>query len=82
MGEVHCLVAVQVLSRPVAMHPSARSLTRIEELALATVCNHAVALATKLGIASVDHDTEVEDRLTRASAATVLDISAMCDGAT
>ena len=49
MGNFCRLVAVQVLSRPVAPHQSAHSFTCIEELALATGRNHAVALVSKLG---------------------------------
>ena len=45
-GEIRCLVTVQVLSHPTATHPTARSLTRIKELALTTVRDHAGALAT------------------------------------
>ena len=63
------------------MHPSASSLTPIEALTLATMRDHVVALAAKQGIAAVDCDTEVEERLARAAAATVLDISAICDDA-
>ena len=55
----------------------------IEKLAIATVLDHAVALATKLGIAVVDHDIDAEERLARAAAATVLlAIRAMCNNAT
>ena len=69
------------LSPPVTMHPSASSLTPIEALTLATMRDHVVALAAKQGIAAVDCDTEVEERLARTAAATVLDISAICDDA-
>ena len=81
MHEVHRLVAAQVLSCLVITHLSASSLTRLKELALATVRYHVVALAAKLGIAAVDRDAEVEERIARAAAATVLNISAMRDGA-
>ena len=81
MGWVHRLVSAQALSCPGTTHPSARGLMRIEELALGTVSNHVVVLAAKLGIAVVDWDTEVKEHLAQAKAATVLVISAMCDGA-
>ena len=78
MGELCELIAAQVLSCPVTKRLSACSLTHIEELAPATVRDHAVALAAKLEIAALDRDTWVEERFARAAAAAVLDISAMC----
>ena len=82
MGKVCRLVAVQVFIHPAAKHPTAHSLRRIEELALATVSDQDVALANKLGIAAVDHDCKVEDRLARVASVSVFDISDMFDGST
>ena len=82
MGKVRRLVAAQVLSRPAVKHPSPRSFTHIEELAFATGRTHDVTMAAELGIAVLDHNIVLEERLAHDAVATVLDISGLSDGFT